>query len=974
MNNRLKTNSPSDIFTKILQHRASQSGGATVDRSIAINRIRQNSLALGEDITYAGTARNLVKYSEEFSQANWTKANSTILSNVISNPINGEVTGSKIVEDTVLTSHLIQQNYTFSVGKTYTYSAFIGKGSERHASLNAGASRCYMSFNTSTGVIDTYGDNGIDANVISANVEDYDSNWWRASLTFEILTTVVIYVRISLIDILLGNVNSGYGTTYTGDGVSGVYVYGAQLEEGSVVTDYQYTSLQPSLKGASLIYNPSTIGEGKAYCVRPDLRNLCTNTNNGFTFIGTVNSISTTTTSPFGTDDARTAQGVSITSRATVNTNSTFSVKPNTNYVFSLYAKSNTPVSKNMGFNAGGVSSNRSCSLTTEWQRFEVTITTINNGAVTNNTGLSLGNTGEEISFWGFQIEEGTVATPYQRTTDGIIDFNVSRATSATVISEDGSIKDACYNLLQYSEDFSNASWAKSNISINLDLNTINPFDIYVTRKLVPNTVNDFHQISQSNVLKPYTNYSFSFYVKASEYDTISIVTTTPGDGSTLQTLGTFNLTSGTVIASSNATNTIEYIKDGWYRVVQTFDSVLGGSSTFRIRPNGNSQYIGNDVDGLYVFGCQLETNELKPYLKTTDRLNVPSIDYSLGEPHLLVEPGRTNLITRSEDQTFWTMFNSTAVNDGISPYGIISNIFETNVTGATYISSPNTISWTLAAYTQTFIVKKTHQDWVQIIGSSTNFGTDVWFNVNLVTGAVGNKGAGSFTYTVTELLDGWWKITMTATAISTTAWASNFIIGTGGVDTATRVPSVVGNSANSICAVAYCQTELGSFETSHIPTTSASVTRNLYSSYIDLANNNLLNKDNFTLYVEGYTVDGSAVQLSIGLGGNANGTLSSDCVGWFNNFTGIYRTSDVQTSITTLIGDNEQYKAIIQRNGTEVKWFLNGVQQGSTQSIPIYDYPYLTFRDGGSSYKISQLELYKRTLTDAECIAKTTL
>jgi len=66
-----------------------------------------------------------------------------------------------------------------------------------------------------------------------------------------------------------------------------------------------------------------------------------------------------------------------------------------------------------------------------------------------------------------------------------------------------------------------------------------------------------------------------------------------------------------------------------------------------------------------------------KPYFKTTDRLNVPRINYSDGKPAILVEPQRTNLITHSNDfsnSSWLKLLGSTATpNVLISPKGTLN-------------------------------------------------------------------------------------------------------------------------------------------------------------------------------------------------------------------------------------------------------------------------------------------------------------
>ena len=83
-----------------------------------------------------------------------------------------------------------------------------------------------------------------------------------------------------------------------------------------------------------------------------------------------------------------------------------------------------------------------------------------------------------------------------------------------------------------------------------------------------------------------------------------------------------------------------------------------------------------NNTDGLYIWGAQIvKGDQPKDYLKTTDRLDIPRIDYTNGEPSILLEPSRTNSYQYSNDvtQSFW--FNMGILIDTsnlyLSPEGI---------------------------------------------------------------------------------------------------------------------------------------------------------------------------------------------------------------------------------------------------------------------------------------------------------------
>jgi len=65
----------------------------------------------------------------------------------------------------------------------------------------------------------------------SADIEPYGNGWYRCYGTFTAASTVTSFIYIRGAD-SLGN------AAYDGDGTSGFYVYGAQLEQGSYPTSY----------------------------------------------------------------------------------------------------------------------------------------------------------------------------------------------------------------------------------------------------------------------------------------------------------------------------------------------------------------------------------------------------------------------------------------------------------------------------------------------------------------------------------------------------------------------------------------------------------------------------------------------------------------------------------------------------------------------------------------------------------------
>jgi hypothetical protein len=155
-------------------------------------------------------------YSEDLTQSNWTKANASITANNTTSP-DGTQNADKVVEDTANSAHGIYQSATITSGVSWTWSGFFKAAGRTKFRLYAqSASTPYVEFNLSNGtIISTSGS-------VTGSIESMGNGWYRCIATATTSGTTG-YFNIAIAD-ASGNVS------YTGDGTSGLFVWGAQLE------------------------------------------------------------------------------------------------------------------------------------------------------------------------------------------------------------------------------------------------------------------------------------------------------------------------------------------------------------------------------------------------------------------------------------------------------------------------------------------------------------------------------------------------------------------------------------------------------------------------------------------------------------------------------------------------------------------------------------------------------------------------
>ncbi len=198
---------------------------------------------------------NLREASQTFGDTTyWTTSAASITSDAATAP-DGTVTADKLVDDISNGQHIVYKNVTTTAAR-YAWSAYFKAAERTFASLTAcstGSDRYGVVINLSNGAITDTKIEGSPTNYSSSS-EALANGWYRLIILMD--------GSASTSFMLLGLSNSGTPTwesggggtpVYIGDGSSGAYVWGAQLELGAFASSYIPTTTAAAARAADVV-------------------------------------------------------------------------------------------------------------------------------------------------------------------------------------------------------------------------------------------------------------------------------------------------------------------------------------------------------------------------------------------------------------------------------------------------------------------------------------------------------------------------------------------------------------------------------------------------------------------------------------------------------------------------------------------------------------------------------------------------
>lgn len=242
--------SKSATFTRSTVATYIEKSGIMRNADINEPRFEKEGLLIEPQIT------NLYTYSEQ-----WGTGSRAVTTNNSGDSPRADKTMALVVEDTATAEHYAQdRNITLTAGTIYCYSVFV----KAHTSSRLLYLR--VATGTTAGVFfdpvaGAFVGGAVGAQYLDRGFEDLGNGVYRVWMTVTAGATQSSVFRLQL-------AKDGVTASYAGDGVSGLYVWGAQVEDGPFPTSYIQTGASAATRGADLWQIP------KENCGYPSLASL----------------------------------------------------------------------------------------------------------------------------------------------------------------------------------------------------------------------------------------------------------------------------------------------------------------------------------------------------------------------------------------------------------------------------------------------------------------------------------------------------------------------------------------------------------------------------------------------------------------------------------------------------------------------------------------------------------------------------
>lgn len=597
-------------------------------------------LASSGEARFHGALRvqNLFLKTQDFSDANWLK--NTVTSSTFTgfaDPFGG-TTACKLVTDNGTSvignddlGSIKQGVAKAGVALTYVVSVYAKAGESSVLRFRETTSAGYRTvFNLVTGVA-SY-ENTANKDVFGAQMTPVGNGWYRCQARYTTSGGTVQAFAFKA---------SGAGEATTGDGVSGLYLAFAQLEDvtGSAITSCsQYVSngaLSTPWHGAGIdgvkYFGSEELHVQNLLRQSEDLTNVTYWNNSGTapTTIANVGNVG-----PFGGNATRIVFASGVASLRSNGVGA--SILYGRYYKVGAWVKSNTGSNQTFRlnlFDATGSYYSADLTATKEWQYF------------THGPIMSLGTTG-----YLARISNDTAFTPADILVGGMTCFEDSPYLSTEYVSNTddraglaiptGKFVDIptstqkgffseviATNLLLESETFDTVSWTKTDTTPTANF-TPSPNGQITAERMATTTLGTDSVVQTGRTIVANTPYTFSVYVRAGSPATLRWIRlrylNNAGTDGGQAWFDVVNGVVGTVAAVGTGTTVqaeISLSKNGFYRcaITSTVDLASTSAQVQIITANADNSSTRFTNSVYYLWGAQLEiNNEMSSYIPTT--------------------------------------------------------------------------------------------------------------------------------------------------------------------------------------------------------------------------------------------------------------------------------------------------------------------------------------------------------------------
>lgn len=643
----------------------------TFSRGTTATLMGQNRL-----IQYAPA--NLLLNSNDFSQASWANDTCTLTANAGIAP-DGTNTAQLITGTG--TNFRFYQLVTTQVGPTYTFSFYVKQGTSPTVVIQFINTGNGPTFTFATGTWSALGG-------WTTSATNVGNGWWYM-----------------VVNKACTNVSSGPGYAVSGAGQS-VYLWGCQMEQGTNASTYHQTT-GTAYYGPRIDYDPTTLVAQNFFQQSDNLASSWWTTSNG-------SATANATVGPTGVANA--VLLTEDTSSLAHQMASAFAQTANLTYVISVYAKANS-AGRYLTITGGGISGAgewpvwdlfggtaaqtgattivKSVSIASAgngWYRCSARVVPTNasafvfalaNSTVAGTSPSYAGNGTSGLYLWGAQLNEGGVALPYTATTTAAI---TQCAPLGLLVEE------ARTNQLLNSSDYTNASWAKTNVVAAVSA-VLSP-DGTAAQSLTATAAVATNMIVNTPLVASGTSYTYSVYMRAGTGNTVGNAVLLRNNTTATNLLGvTIDLGTGVLTYTVGATGaTSTYVGNGWWRI--TLSVSAGITAT-----DGLITYIGwtggtaAAGDFIYAWGAQLEAGAFPTsYIPTAAAAVTRNADNATITPGAWYnQPSGTIVAVADTNNTagiggLWNSNTGSAPGNFVSGGNVsfgLSSVFSTGITSA---------------------------------------------------------------------------------------------------------------------------------------------------------------------------------------------------------------------------------------------------------------------------------------------------